>query len=94
MIGTHLEAVVEVASKELVAHHLGQLRLVAAMSRTSMGIVRVPPNRSKPSPGAPAAVWAAVERNVADFVQKQGAPMRHLEAAQFLSRAPVKAPFS
>ncbi len=53
-----------------------------------MGMVRVPPNRSKDfSCKRAQQLGLQIERNVAHFIEKQSPAMRHFKAADLLSQA-------
>src|ERR1051326_2855583 len=83
----YLEAVVEVASKKLVAHHLGQ---VAVGGGDEPDVNGNGPGPSQPLERLllqrPEQFGLQIERNIANLIQKQCASVRHLEAAQFLSQ--------
>src|ERR1044071_5490301 len=78
----YLKAVVEIASKELVAHHLSQ---VAVGGGDEPDVNRNRPGSSQPLERllleSPEQFGLQIERNVTNFIQKQGASVRHLEPA-------------
>jgi hypothetical protein len=63
--------------------------LVAATTRTSTLRAWVPPTRSISRSAARAALACAVQRQVADLVEEQGAAIGPLEAAGPVASAPV-----
>ena len=70
-----------------------RFRLVAATSRTSMGIVLVPPNLSNAFLlQSPEQFRLQIQGNVAHLVQKQSPPVRHLKTADLLRQGAGKGP--
>jgi len=81
----HIQTVVEVAAKFVPLHHVHQIS-VGRGHEPNVHLVSPEccPSVRTPVPVGHAAVWAAVRRNIAHFVQEERAFVGQLETANLL----------